>query len=828
MKVNKFLVISVLIFYSGQNFTINPALLKGTHTILAAVDTYYSPFAGLVFVEKGIAEQWYRLSSKFLIQDARELVKAARNEDLDQDISKEKLDQCLSQYEDLINSQKDTSVQKLLEFLFVINPSGSFNLTNAANNPVRYLTAKHIGGILRLIWQFEKSKDVTEAAYAQLQNNLESLLADFAISSIAHKVFKAKEWRPFVVAIIKSLQECNGLNSKALYPSGTVQGILLGYMLERSETRQDLEEYFQEFLNDPTFILLPDEYTESDIEYWLKRYNHLTSVDDFANFICAVIYQTNYLSDLPKLAVQTNVDYQGVLFTDCVETMMLNLVNIISYNKNNRSFSKCPAGFKFSPLLQEFRNNKDNNSILRVKDSAVHQDFLNLVENKVGCVYNRLLVVATKKSIEIRKQHPNCDGVIPVFKSWIAGSVAKSIDIEDQKFQIYEKKVGAYNYWLIPVDSGLECFELMPTLSNIIVLLNNLFEMKLDSSAVDKMRKLWIAGDFVASQVLSPTFEITYFPRLMKALHWPCGEYAMLAIKSYITNPSESLVLPIVLSEDVQFNLELLFKAHGSIKVELKSTSYLIDFSFFQSLSYFNQALSVGVGIIDFSLLQNLTLKNLHQLILFMSTVTSDQKILWMGWLLQYKFFEHLCKSNLEYQYQILQRYFYLLSSSLLNNLDFSISEVLRNNLILNNILVRLYDQKQLPIFWKICVYFSDLQSQIFKADHGKMLYLAAMQDYDAVWDLVMQSEFDNEKKSFENRQILDFLGILITYDLQPAIRDINKITGLIDNQLHLKHAYLNVGISEFISVVLDVFGSELTAEKREHYQRQKEELDKQ
>ncbi|MCX5923519.1 MAG: hypothetical protein NTU89_03030, partial [Candidatus Dependentiae bacterium] len=135
--------------------------LKGTHTILSEY-AGCSPFYGLVFAEKNVLRNLYEFSS-FYNKSLGEAVLKDASPDLD--IIKKEVG-------DYLNQDRSTGTQNLVRQMFNMPPGGTFNPTNAPNNPVAQLKPKDIGKILRIMNDF--SSDAVKMELG-LKNYMQSL-----------------------------------------------------------------------------------------------------------------------------------------------------------------------------------------------------------------------------------------------------------------------------------------------------------------------------------------------------------------------------------------------------------------------------------------------------------------------------------------------------------------------------------------------------------------------------------------------------------------------------------------------------------------------------
>jgi hypothetical protein len=124
-------------FKSTGMLKINIRQLKNISKVLPEDEKYNSPVFGLPLIENGVAENIYLFSAKQIKQRIATAL---------QDIAEDKKVSLFASLDQI----KNTHTQNLVSLLFH-SVGGTFNLTNAVNNPMRLLSPKDIGGILKII-----------------------------------------------------------------------------------------------------------------------------------------------------------------------------------------------------------------------------------------------------------------------------------------------------------------------------------------------------------------------------------------------------------------------------------------------------------------------------------------------------------------------------------------------------------------------------------------------------------------------------------------------------------------------------------------------------
>ncbi|OGB86181.1 hypothetical protein A3J41_03255 [candidate division TM6 bacterium RIFCSPHIGHO2_12_FULL_38_8] len=530
MKQNKNMIVQflVLMLFSLPVQAVNIALLKGTTGI---APEGYDPVWGLSMWEEGITKQLYNLSAKQMKKNTETSLQNQVTQiplTPEQQANKTNVLQILS-------AQKNTATENLIAQMFH-ESGGTFNVTNAPNNPVRQFTPEHLGNILKIVSENKPN----------MQELLKNYLVQLNLKNSDGKLFKSSDYSQFLNGLVGAVKECSVANADRIYPENTAQNIVLGYLLAKSNTRQDLQDYLSAVTGKP--VTLPDEqYSKQDFAKNANQAPDLTNIQSFADFACASVYQQKYASPLPKVVENNKVQYQNQDFPDCVETTIRNLCNIATYGAQDQTLGQVPKDVAMSSGLQEFYSQSLHQNPAEVGNKAVHQGWVDLVENMPGMIYSRLLTGSAQTIIG-----DQCDGVIPV-ASVDATLPSKTVTIGGKDYQVQEKKVGGKTYWLVPKDSGLICYELVPTASNIIVALNNLFNLHLYQSTDD---------------VLQPDFAQKHFESMCTKLGWTISKNEMQKVIDLEQGKSRSVDIAVSIADGAQFKINLITKAHGFVSVD--------------------------------------------------------------------------------------------------------------------------------------------------------------------------------------------------------------------------------------------------------------------
>ncbi|HSW75711.1 MAG TPA: hypothetical protein VLG50_01595, partial [Candidatus Saccharimonadales bacterium] len=395
------------------------------------------------------------------------------------------------------------------------------------------LRSKHASAL-----RSKKESDAVFVSY-NLKHELMYLVEDFGFENSQKKLFKSANWNSFINSLLDGLK-LQQAGPDQVYAQNTVQEILLGYMLAKSHNRSDLENYFKAFLRDDNFVLPEEMYTDQEIIQHLASQVNIKDFKPFADLMCAFTYQEKYASKFPKIVEGNDrVEYQGVSFADCMETAMRNLVNIVTYLEGKLGI--VPEGLTMNPQLQKFYQIPLNSDNASVGHKDVHQNWTDVIENIEGASYDYLVY-------QNQKIASDCDGFIFIdnFKGLDKKLPKKSVELNGKTIDLLKKKVGGRNYLLVAKNPDLFGCELMPNISNMVVVLNNLFNLHLYPSSKD---------------IIEPDFASKYLQLVCEKLGWTLqdsSEFNGLNAELHIT------------CKQGDFKMSLSNKVHGSLWVAPK------------------------------------------------------------------------------------------------------------------------------------------------------------------------------------------------------------------------------------------------------------------
>lgn len=192
----------------------------------------------------------------------------------------------------------------------------------------------------------------------ELYGSVNQLEKKFEIRDIFEQIHKEdlskKSLNELVSFIIDAFEE--NLSSKNLYPPFTIQQIFLAFLWKIMESKDDLllfiksfekyyetkdlifsENAFNEYLNLPL-------YSKSDFELFKKEFISTISLKDLLEDyekIVFFLFASNIWDSLlpPIIDSVAHSNYKGVVFPNCVETAIRNLINIIFFDRNSFIFN---------------------------------------------------------------------------------------------------------------------------------------------------------------------------------------------------------------------------------------------------------------------------------------------------------------------------------------------------------------------------------------------------------------------------------------------------------------------------------------------------------
>ncbi|MBP9765017.1 hypothetical protein KBD08_01650 [Candidatus Babeliales bacterium] len=429
-----------------------------------------APFWGLMYLEKGIAEQWYRLSPQHVCKG----------------FSQEKLE-AMSKLGIPI---KNNSVENLIAQMYhIAGTEGAFVVTNAPENPVKLFEPKDIGIILKLINEslIMKGDDFAITLTEKLKVYCKDMQTRF---NAAGSKFQPKHFARFIEPLVNAVVECQKEGSP--YTKSTPQQLLISYMLAKSSTKQDLKDYMSGLLGNDEFKLDDGQYNTEEIDKILKLVPSLNDIKSFSEYVSAAIYKQNYGSKLPKMASEQQIVFKKYKFTNCTEAMMENLINIMTYDLQKHEMGKTTEEYQMHQKLKDFYNTPENRSNLSSNANHVHQNWSMLFENQTGILYSGMVDPSTGSLIE--------QGLYMLVEDQDLESLQPLSPIDrmigTKKYTLYGKEIGNRQCLIIPKSSGLECCELEACLNNVVSIMSRYFDFNFNMSNEDMFNLEFVVQKF--------------------------------------------------------------------------------------------------------------------------------------------------------------------------------------------------------------------------------------------------------------------------------------------------------------------------------------------
>ncbi|HSW75851.1 MAG TPA: hypothetical protein VLG50_02310, partial [Candidatus Saccharimonadales bacterium] len=395
-----------------------------------------------------------------------------------------------------------------------------------------------------------ESKNLQDYMHGKMKFQLLTMLNNLGFKNDKGKVLK---WNSFVDAIVGSLKESIGQD--ALYTPNTTQDLLLSYVLVKSDTRDDLQEYFRGFLGNDSFLLSPEEYSSENINQILATKTDASRFEEFADLLCAYTYKEKYDSSFPKIVDNKEVIFKGIFFADCMDTTMRMLANIGTYKPSLGKVGVVPEGLSLNPVVEHFYHSENGlcAQSAEVGNGKVHQAWAQAIENVPGCVYTQI-GTGPQDAMDVANI---CDGVIPtgsLFTTTAEGKIAidgalyepYQLQLGTKTYTLAQKKVGEVTYLLVPKDSELVCCEMMPNNLNIVTGLDYIFNLHLYSNI---------------NELFEPDFVSKNFSKICEKLGWqPQIGIAELDKLGSIDIPIDTAA--------GKFFIHVFYKGHGYVTVE--------------------------------------------------------------------------------------------------------------------------------------------------------------------------------------------------------------------------------------------------------------------
>jgi|GEM_PF-3641146 len=392
----------------------------------------------------------------------------------------------------------------------------------------------------------------------------------------------------FINLIQGSLDECgyfinSNQNPETNYTPYTTQILFLGAFYKAMQTRNDLINFFRAlhrtinnipshitlapFLNEewknkwlqPTEECIngafPEIQNKNQIYEWAQEnmlplkdqepnelFNHLAA--NFENIVFYELMRQYHMGLFPALLTNQFTQYLGHYFTNCGETVILNLCNIILYDHKTGTINYTEKARELGLNLHPSLINFYEHGYHKAYNEETHKQWLNIVENIPGASYIKMGKIGTQT-----QSIPNDDIVFITFNDRIPNEKREE-QIGQNKYIVFDNTV-------------YTGFELAILMRSFIALTNHLFGLNLFPDA--------------RQAISSPTFITTYLPQVMHRLgfSWKLHEslFAQQAdpgneISTEFLDASDKQIPSVLVITRGAQRFQILLGVHGDLKTE--------------------------------------------------------------------------------------------------------------------------------------------------------------------------------------------------------------------------------------------------------------------
>ncbi|MBX9830780.1 hypothetical protein K2X40_02400 [Candidatus Babeliales bacterium] len=384
----------------------------------------------------------------------------------------------------------------------------------------------------------------------------------------------------FADLIIRSLAECRSAESSSSSSSSSLpampitnsqhyeqyatQHVLLTWLYRKAQNKRDFIPYFeslpQQFLvsgyvADGEDVYQGNDYKdiEQDIASKLNEqdgsniFNYLKDNADLAAVIYAGIMNQKYGQDIPYLSEHATNYYDGMAVATCVENAIRNLCNIFTYNKKERIFVSNSLSLNLPLNLRAFYGRVSEDATNNLEDDVnklqVHQDWSDIVQNLPYIAYGKIKLPGSPKALDSKEVDKKIGGFIKLSGVTIPEGAERSsatikLDGADHTFQTIT--INKNTLVLVNSDDDSLVFEIMPSMQNVIVMVDNLLGLGLFSSGASSSSSFYAPG--LSDIFFNADFNATYFPEICKRCGWEIeGDFDASKLNDQAVDQSISL-----------------------------------------------------------------------------------------------------------------------------------------------------------------------------------------------------------------------------------------------------------------------------------------------
>jgi hypothetical protein len=464
-----------------------------------------------------------------------------------------------------------------------------------------------------------------------------------------------KNLNEFIEAIAMAYEESGYFDTKKSpmrpFKYG-LHALFSAFMYDKFDSKKSFQEYFGEF-DDKFFV--EDGKAKIDNPSWLEHFYRRADVEIIEkNFIennkskklpvdaeisidllgdvsleayaYAQIMNKDFLVVFPDQVSYQDAFYKNNKFPDCFESTKRSLSNSTLFNPDDFEFKASKDDiekFKWN-LDDEFKKfYKKYPSVGSKGLQYAHNDWTNVVENRVFCSYSNIRVKG--KSSPAPEE---IEGFVPV------KNLKREIEALKSKIDFSPKALGAGNFYeiqapdekkylLFDVDSpDIIAYEVMPRVRNLVTLINKLFGLKLFQETIEEV-------------LLKKDFNGEHIDDAFKRIGFSSVSYESSKIDSL---DGKEKIIMVVEKEKSTFKIEI---SSGHAKAEVDNEKQKSDLGIEDKLlNFFDRK---GLGLLDDFLLLVLNKPSVkeifertwikavptdsfEQLMLFRDLATVDQK----------------------------------------------------------------------------------------------------------------------------------------------------------------------------------------------------------
>ncbi|MBY0354032.1 hypothetical protein K2W90_06750 [Candidatus Babeliales bacterium] len=365
----------------------------------------------------------------------------------------------------------------------------------------------------------------------------------------------------FARAIAQSLDECfDGVDTSRLYRPYTTQQAFLAWIYKKAQSKAEFSTFFKE-LNDDFLTRdadtncdqawIEDVYQENEENILHEKFQtelnsqagefifNFFQGDEFSGIVLVEIMLQLFGQSVPFLPEHGSITFEGITFADCVETTIRNLCNVVTYNKEVRTFGNAKTFTLLQVLLDFYQQSELNRTEANTAKSEVRQSWSTLVENLPNIAYHRA------KSKDHNNYYFVCLGGVDGFIKF-DGIAIPDGNVEKKEVTLSPRNlagqvittVPAQNFtqitvnnrtYLVVSDDNYHLFEVMPSIRNIVLMLNNFFSLNL------------FAATLLTDIFFNDDFNSTYFYTLCEKLNWSIVNKASLNLNDETKNQNITL-----------------------------------------------------------------------------------------------------------------------------------------------------------------------------------------------------------------------------------------------------------------------------------------------